>query len=199
MASTRMTARSGNHPPSVRRAAAQAVFLVGFMGSGKSQVGQALAERLRWRFVDLDAAIEKSSGSTISEIFRDQGEPEFRRLEHLALQELLPTLHRAGTVVALGGGAWTEPQNFALITSGGWPAIFLDAPVEVLWERCLPDRALRPLLASEPAFRELYERRRPRYLESTQRFETQNRTAIAVAAEIVAWLAGKDSLVVGGK
>lgn len=194
-----MTARSGNHSPSVRRAAAQAVFLVGFMGCGKTLVGQALACRLGWRFVDLDATIEESAGSTIAEIFRGRGEPEFRRLEHLALQELLPTLHRGGTVIALGGGAWTEPQNFALIASGGWPAIFLDAPVEVLWERCLPDRALRPLLASEAAFRELYERRRPRYLAGTQRFETHHKNADAVAAEIAEWLAGKDSLVAGGK
>ncbi len=199
MASTRMTARSGNPSPGVRCAAARAVFLVGFMGSGKSLVGQALAHRLGWRFVDLDAAIEESAGCTIFEIFRDRGEPEFRRLEHLALQELLAVVQNEGTVVALGGGAWTEPQNSALITSGGWPTVFLDAPVEVLWKRCLPDCALRPLVASETAFRELYERRRPRYLEGTQRFETQNRTASAVAAEIAQWLAGKNSLVAGGK
>jgi shikimate kinase len=188
-----MTARSGKSSPS------QAVFLVGFMGAGKSLVGRALADRLGWRFVDLDAAIEQRAGCTVAEIFRDRGEPEFRSLERQRLQEVLADLQKGGTVVALGGGAWMDTKNAKLIASGGWPAVFLDAPVDVLWERCLPDRALRPLLASEATFRELYERRRPRYLEGTQRFETQDRAADAVAVEIAAWLSGRNSLVAGGK
>jgi shikimate kinase len=198
MVSTRMTARSGNPLPGMRHASAQAVFLVGFMGSGKSLVGRALADRLGWGFVDLDAAIEQRAGCTVAEIFRDRGEPEFRSLEHLAIVQVLTELHRGGTVVALGGGAWMDTKNANLIASGGWPAVFLDAPVDVLWERCAPDRAQRPLLASEAAFRELYERRRPRYMMGTQRFETQDRTADAVAIEIAEWLAGKTSLVAGG-
>ncbi len=92
----------------------RAVFLVGFMGSGKSAVGQELAQRLHWDFVDLDARIESREDSAIPEIFRNQGEPGFRLVERAALCDLIESLAH-DSVVALGGGAFAPEENRILI------------------------------------------------------------------------------------
>jgi shikimate kinase len=194
-----MTAPTGHSLPNQRRASARAVFLVGFMGSGKSTVGPALARTLGWEFIDLDRKIEARAGCSVAEIFRSQGEPQFRELEHLALRELLQKPEGRGTVVALGGGAWTRSDNAELIRSGKWPTVFLDAPAEVLWERCLPEAATRPLLADPASFRQLYEQRRPTYLQGTERFDTSGKTADAVADEIAKWLRQTVSSDTGGR
>jgi len=194
-----MTAPTGHPLPNQRRGPARAVFLVGFMGSGKSTVGAALARRLGWEFIDLDREMEARAGCSIAEIFRSQGEPHFRELEHLALRELFRKPERRETVVALGGGAWAKPENAELIRSGKWPTIFLDAPAEVLWERCLPEAATRPLLADPSSFRQLYEQRRPTYLQDTERFDTSGKTASAVANQIATWLEQRVFSETGGR
>ena len=111
------------------------MFLVGFMGSGKTSVGHDLATRLGCEFVDLDQRIEAISGRSVGAIFRDLGEGEFRRLEHEALKELF---RESGLmrVVALGGGAFAQPRNADAIRDVGAITIFLDAPPDVLWQRC---------------------------------------------------------------
>src|SRR5271157_6018848 len=93
----------------------RALFLVGFMASGKSSVGQELARRLQWDFVDLDARIEAREGQTIPEIFRDRGEPEFRIAEENALRDLLSESRQRNCVVALGGGAFAQTSNRELL------------------------------------------------------------------------------------
>src|SRR6202049_2045697 len=118
-------------------ASVKAVFLVGFMGAGKSSVGRALVQGLNWVFEDLDDRIEAREGRTVAEIFRDSGESEFRRAEHAALQQVLQELRAAGArIVALGGGSFVQKQNAALLKASGLPTIFLDAPIEELWQRC---------------------------------------------------------------
>lgn len=87
----------------------RAVFLVGFMASGKSSVGRELARRLGWEFVDLDAEIESREGRTIPEIFRDREEQGFRLIEARALRKLTESLER-DTVVALGVGHSHRPR-----------------------------------------------------------------------------------------
>jgi len=72
--------------------AGNSVFLVGFMGAGKTSVGRALVQRLNWIFEDLDVRIQAREGRTLAEIFRDAGESEFRRAEHAALQHVLEEL-----------------------------------------------------------------------------------------------------------
>ena len=86
------------------------------MGAGKSSVGRALGERLNWVFEDLDDRIEAREGRTVAEIFRDSGESEFRRAEHAALEHVLHEL-RGGVarIVALGGGAFAQKENAALL------------------------------------------------------------------------------------
>src|SRR5271169_2079149 len=112
-------------------AGVRAVFLVGFMGSGKNTVGQELARRLSWDFVDLDARIEAREGQTIPEIFRVHGEPAFRSAETNALRDLARSLAR-DSVVALGGGAFVQETNRELLRA--WRSVFLDAPVSELWQ-----------------------------------------------------------------
>ena len=162
----------------------KAVFLVGFMGAGKTSVGQKLAANLGWRFVDLDARITAKTGRTVAEIFEQNGELPFRRMEHDELRELLAELGEVSTVVSLGGGAWMQPANVAAVQGASLPVLFLDAPADELWQRCLPERGTRPLLHSESEFRLLYDGRRVAYEQGTVRIETQGLTVDEVAHQI---------------
>ena len=170
-----------------------AVFLVGFMGAGKTSVGRALGQRLNWVFEDLDDRIAEHEGRTVAEIFRDSGESAFRRAEHNALKHLLAEL-RGGSakIVALGGGAFVQPENAALLKAAEVPTVFLDAPVENLWQRCCAQASEsgteRPLLRSKEQFRKLHESRRPAYAKAAIRIQAGNRTVEAIAAGIVEML-----------
>ncbi len=138
------------------------IVLVGFMGCGKSTVGRLLAERLGWQFVDLDEEIERQAGSPIVEIFEREGERKFRELEHAALVEQLRLAQRGrARVLALGGGAFAESKNRERLEAGG-VAIWLDCPVETLWER-VSQGAGRPLARRREEFEQLYRERLPHY------------------------------------
>jgi shikimate kinase len=176
----------------------RAVVLIGFMGAGKSSVGRALADHLGWAFVDLDQRIERLERRKVNNIFRDSGEPTFRRLEHAALKELLKELSAgAKRIVALGGGAFVRKQNVLLIEGVGVPTVFLDADPQELWRRCrqqAEEKAIeRPLLSSLESFRELYEARRPHYLKASFRQETGGKTVAEIAAEIARALGLRES------
>ena len=165
------------------------VFLVGFMGAGKTSVGRALARHLNWAFEDLDERIERLERRTVPEIFRDSGESEFRRAEHAAVRDVLAELEGGAVkVVALGGGAFVQENNAALLRAAGVPTVFLDAPVEELWQRCskqaVETGAERPLLRSINQFRELYETRRKHYLQASHKIQTEQRAFDEIAAEI---------------
>jgi shikimate kinase len=180
-----------------REAAPSAVFLVGFMGAGKSSVGRTLARRLQWLFEDLDDRIEQREGRTVPEIFRTTGETDFRRAERGALREVLEEIRAGGDarIVALGGGAFAQPAIAALLQAARVPTIFLDAPVEELWQRC-QDQACtqgteRPLLSSMDRFSELYRARRQGYLRATLRIETGGRSVETIADDIASALLEK--------
>ena len=166
-----------------------AVFLVGFMGAGKTSVGRSLGEQLNCEFEDLDDRIERREGRRVAEIFRDSGEPAFRRAEQSALREVLEEL-RGGVarIVALGGGAFAQKDNAALLLAAGVSTVFLDAPLEHLWRRCSQQSngtgVERPLLKSRQQFGELYQARHRSYLKAGLKVPTENRTVEAVAAEI---------------
>lgn len=168
---------------------AQAVFLVGFMGAGKTSVGEALAAQLGWRFIDLDQRIEARAQKRIAEIFRSSGESAFRHAEKEELLQVLAELETAGgAVVALGGGAFVQPDNGSLLAECGAPCVFLDAPVEELWRRAQAAQGERPLAVSENQFRQLYAARRQRYMEAACCVQTVGRAVAEVAAEIAASL-----------
>ena len=165
------------------------VFLVGFMGAGKSSVGRTLGQRLNWLFEDLDDRIEAREGRKVAEIFRDSGESEFRRAERAALQHVLQELRGGGArIVALGGGAFVQKEIAALLKSARVPTVFLDAPVEELWQRCCTQAAEtgaeRPLLRSMEQFRKLHGTRRRGYSQASLKIHTDGRPVEAIAAEI---------------
>jgi shikimate kinase len=167
-----------------KRQSESAIFLLGYMGSGKTTVGRALSKRLGWRLEDLDHRIEAEAGCSIADIFRDQGEAAFRRVEQTALQNALRELHDIPAIIALGGGTFIQPENFEIITSYGGKTIFLDAPVEELWRRC-QEAVERPLRRDRQHFGHLYETRRPEYMKASIRVDTSGKDAETVASEIV--------------
>ena len=163
----------------------RAIFLLGFMGAGKTSIGQALARHLGWRFVDLDQQIEAREGRSIAEIFASFGETAFRQMETAALRELLAEFSNdLPAVVALGGGVPIREENAILLSSCGAPQVFLDAPFEVVLQRCRETAAARPLLREEEQVRLLYESRRPYYLKAQFHVDTTSLSVEEVAAEI---------------
>lgn len=144
------------------------------MGAGKTSVGKALAQRLRWRFLDLDEVVVAREGRGIAEIFRESGEQGFRARESAALQQLLRELRASSknTIVALGGGAVVQAENRDAISSSGFPVIFLDAPVPELFQRCKSQDLHRPLAKDANGFEDLYRSRRPHYATLGTRVDT---------------------------
>ncbi|HEX8813973.1 MAG TPA: shikimate kinase [Terriglobales bacterium] len=162
----------------------RSIFLVGFMGAGKTSVGRALSRHLGWDFADLDQWIEATAGRTITEIFEASGEPVFRKIEHTALRNLCDQLLGEPKVIALGGGAFVQPKNVALIEGVAAHTVFLDAPPEELLRRCRLQPQARPLCSDVVRFRQLYEARKPGYLGAARRIETQGKEIEAVAMEV---------------
>jgi shikimate kinase len=167
---------------------ADVIFLVGFMGAGKTTIGKSLAKRLDYHFLDLDREIESREGRTISEIFAQSGEDHFRDLERKAI-ESCRGLER--TVVALGGGAYTSDANRALLATIG-VSVWLDCPLGVCLTRVGKDRS-RPLLSNRSDIGSLYERRRSAYERADFTVNTQGKTPDKVAKEIASALQGCDS------
>jgi shikimate kinase len=173
-----------------RASAPRMVFLVGFMGAGKTSVGKALAQLLGWMFEDLDERIVAQEGRPVEQIFRESGEPEFRRVEHAALRALLADADLTCRIVALGGGAFVQAENAALLADAGAPAVFLDAPVEILFRRCQHEQeVVRPLRRSREDFARLYESRRPHYERATLRVDTGEHDVKTIALEVAQALA----------
>lgn len=143
-------------PSPVRR-----IVLTGFMGSGKSTSGPMLAERLGWRFVDVDDVIESETGMSITEFFRRHGEPEFRAREHETIARLAG---QDGLVLGLGGGAIeTEANRDLLLRSPGTVLVHLEVRLETTLTRCRGTEQTRPVLADHANLTARYERRLPLY------------------------------------
>lgn len=184
-----MSTRSGRPPQATTSApvsGVRVVFLVGFMGAGKSSVGMALSRRLGWAFEDLDERIQAREQRTIAQIFRQSGEPVFRQVEHEILRSLVGELEACpAKVVALGGGALVQARNAALLKQDGFSIIFLDAPAEELFRRCQQEGLERPLQRELQEFRALYEARRQGYMKATLRIETSGKDVETVAEEAI--------------
>ena len=104
------------------------IYFTGFMGAGKSRVGEATAKSLGWRFVDTDRFIEEREGRTIPEIFAQQGEAAFRELESDVIREAGVL---TGAVIATGGGAVLREENVTALKQNG-KVFFLDRSPELL-------------------------------------------------------------------
>jgi shikimate kinase len=134
------------------------IVIVGFMGSGKTTVANALARQLACDFVDLDSFITKREGRTPAEIIEQDGEPAFRLVETNALHDVLE--QNDARVIALGGGAWTIEANRALVTGHNCLSVWLDAPLELCWERISASgNTIRPLAPDRESAQKLYESR----------------------------------------
>jgi shikimate kinase len=162
---------------------ADKVYLVGFMGSGKTTVGRALARRLDWRMADIDALIESRERQTVSELFAKRGEPYFRAAERTVLLDQLHTRH---VVVATGGGTFVEPQNRAIINQDG-VSVWLDAPLDWLVAR-VPADGRRPLAADRAEFERLYLARRPAYEQAHLHVDAGRAHIQAIVEQVVDWL-----------
>jgi shikimate kinase len=161
--------------------AIRAVFLVGFMASGKSLVGRELARRLGWHFLDLDTRIEAREQQTVAEIFRERGETGFRLAETSALSELTESL-KINSVIALGGGAFVQERNRELLAK--WPSVFLEAPATELWQRSSKDGIERPLRKDPEQFAKLYAERLPFYRRASVTVVTSDKDLDSICTEI---------------
>ena len=138
------------------------LYLVGFMGSGKSTVGRLIAKSLGWRFADLDEDIESREGKTIPEIFEHHGEAEFRRIETQVLQKRIDNIARGiPWVIAVGGGCFAQQSNLELMQNHG-VSIWLDCSFEMIKSR-VSHSSHRPLARDPVKFEHLYYERRSCY------------------------------------
>jgi shikimate kinase len=156
------------------------IYLVGFMGAGKTSVGMRLAELLRRDFVDLDRKIEEREGRSIREMFSVNGEAYFRALEQKELQRVA---QMNGIVIALGGGAFMDIKNRETIASSG-TSVWLDASMDTLYPRCAGDPS-RPLMTSRAEMELLLDRRRPYYQQATLRVAVDGRSVDDIAHRIL--------------
>ena len=160
------------------------VFLIGFMGAGKTTVGKVLAQRLRWKFYDLDQLIEIREQQSIAGIFATAGETVFRKIESAILAELLAkNLSAGGAVVALGGGTFVQPQNRDALQRAGATVVLLNAPIEELRRRC-GDTKTRPLAGDRMKFEQLFASRQSAYALAGLQIETAGKAVEQVAEEI---------------
>jgi shikimate kinase len=161
----------------------QNIALVGFMATGKSAVGRNLARKLRRRFVDLDALIEKAEGRKVREIFAQEGESYFRQVEKKTLQDVLS---ESGQVIATGGGIVLDDDNLNLLRQRSL-LIGLTASIDVLAGR-VGKNSKRPLLKGADVrarIEELLHQRQSRYAQAHVVVDTSGLTIDQVVKKIV--------------
>lgn len=159
------------------------IYLIGFMGVGKSAVGRALARALRMRYIDTDQQIEKLAAKSISQIFADEGEPAFRRMERDFIESGHP---EHGAVVSCGGGLPLQEGMGELLAQRG-VVICLFAQPETIIQRTVgnPKRPLLNVENPEQRVRELMQEREPVYLQTGIGISTESRTIQEVVKNII--------------
>ena len=153
------------------------------MGAGKTTVGRRLAKKLGWKFIDLDEEIERSEGRAVADIFRENGEIHFRQLEHLCLQRISSPIVGDKSVIALGGGAFLDPENRALAENTGL-TVWLKASFAKVVDRVKIDRT-RPKFTSTEQAEALYRTREAYYSLAKIHVSTDDGTPETVAEEIL--------------
>jgi len=166
------------------------LIITGFSGTGKSLVAMEVALRLNWDFLDTDDEIVKQTGKPIAEIFRQDGEARFRELERETIRK---ACQQRQTVIAIGGGAIVDPQNYELLAKTGL-IVCLEAKPETIYERLFreaardPETVVRPLLAVDnplERIRQLKASRQPHYAKADWTIHTDGLTIGEVAEEVI--------------
>lgn len=166
------------------------VYLIGYMGSGKSSMGKKLAARMGYSFLDLDRIIEEEEQRSISEIFTEKGEAAFRMMERLALHS---TFDKENIVVSTGGGAPVFFDNMEMMNKNGI-CIYLKADPDVLVSRLIRHQHLRPIIASlNPEellgfIHEQLEKRAPFYEKAKMHIEAKDLTPAILHARFLKWI-----------
>lgn len=156
------------------------IYLVGFMGSGKSTVGKILAEKLKMEFIDVDQLIEKEEGMKIADIFEKKGEKYFRNLEKKKIKDLTK---EKNLVISTGGGLGADKENMDLMKKTGL-VVWLDVSLDEILKRCKGDRN-RPLLNQDhEKIKKLYEERKPIYRTAHIRIKTDDKEPEEIVEEI---------------
>ena len=161
---------------------ADKLYLVGFMGAGKTSVARALGRRIGWRFEDIDHLIEAREGKRVAEIFAQHGEPYFREVESAVLRSLLGVRQ---VIVATGGGTFVDPANRALMLADGAVA-WLDAPLTRIIDR-VPRDGRRPLASDRSQMEQLFELRRAAYSQAHVRVDA-SRSLPEIVERLMDWI-----------
>lgn len=167
------------------------IVLTGFMGTGKSAVGKALAKFSGFEFVDTDEIIEKKTGKSISNIFKEDGEKRFREIESEIISEACKGEKQ---IISTGGGAITSQDNLEKMKSTG-SLVALTATPDEIFER-VKNETHRPLLNHEnpkEKIKELLKKRLPYYLQADLIIDTEGKKPEKIARDIMKLIGGKRS------
>jgi shikimate kinase len=164
----------------------QLIVITGFMASGKTTVGRALAASLDCEFIDLDELMTAQQQKSIKEIIETEGEDRFRRIETATLRQVLR--QRGALVIALGGGTWTIAENHRLLQHQNAFVVWLDTPFELCWQRIKAAGESRPLASSRDQAHRLYLERRPVYALAQERIVCAGKDAGEIVTEVAACL-----------
>ncbi|MDA3907236.1 MAG: shikimate kinase [Bacteroidales bacterium] len=165
------------------------IYLIGYMGSGKSSMGKKLAARLGYSFLDLDSLIEEEQKQSVSDIFAEKGENAFRSFERLALHQ---TFEMENIVVSTGGGTPVFFDNMSLMNEKGL-CIYLKSDSDVLVNRLLPNQHLRPLIAKlskeelSVFINEQIKKRSPFYEKAKMHIEARDLTPAILHVQVMRW------------
>ena len=157
------------------------IYLIGFMGAGKSTIGKRLARKMDWKFVDTDFYIQKLAGMNILDIFFEKGEKVFRRMESAVVRKVSVGKRQ---VIALGGGAFLSDRNRKRIRRSGI-SIYLKAKISTLEGRLKKVRKKRPLLRTGASVRALMRVRRMYYEKADLKIQTDGQAPSQSTSEIV--------------
>ena len=159
------------------------IVLTGFMGSGKTVVARQLARLLGMKVIDVDTEIEKSKKMTINEIFKQFGEPRFREIE---METIKQVSENSNVIISTGGGAVLKQENMDAMRGKG-VIVCLTAAPETILERTKSTRDRPLLLVENPLERieELLEFRRPFYEKADVMIDTERKTPLQIAEEII--------------
>lgn len=159
------------------------ICLIGFMGCGKTTIGQALSTKLDYDWIDLDAYIEKKTQKDIPALFKEYGEAYFRKIEQECLQEVV---QKGKCVISTGGGVITSPENVEVLQKTC--TIYLAYPFEVLYERIAGD-CNRPLVTSKDALETRFLNRLDLYEKASGiKMECRNKSINQITQEIITYL-----------